>query len=510
MTDNNHDDFEHHDIEAHEEPAPRRDLRANLTEAWRTRPFFKLLVLMTVVGAVFAAGASFFSGGPGPTPQASLVQPPNIREAPGGKASPYFLQQTQAADEQRTKTALESGQSAFPTPIGQAGNLGELTEKKDNQLNELRAETQYLKQQMAQIAATRQQQAQVAQPKPFDEGLATAMQGQMKQVMDSWQPRSMKHVSGVKDEKPKSETSGVPSSASGLAATPASSVTEPKTIVPAGTVSYAELLVEANSDVPGPIMAHIVSGPLSGARAIGQFQIANGYSDYLVLQFNLANLKGKDYPINAIALDPDTTLAGMATEVDQRYFTRVVLPAAASFLQAFGSALGQTSSSVVTNGQTTIVAQGGQGLERGLYRGLGQAGQTASQFFQNQANQVRPLVRVAAGTPMGIFFVTSVKENTLSGTEQPAAATAAGFGPGYPGMPGARTGAFPQAGGTSPYGTPYGASAGYPGSTGPYSPYTVTGFGGGGMSPYSPYNNMGMMGPGSYGTQGLVPGMYGR
>src|SRR6202021_599971 len=116
------------------------------------------------------------------------------------------------------------------------------------------------------------------------------------------------------------------------------SMQQPKTIVPAGTVSYAQLLTEANSDVPGPILAQIMSGPLAGARAGGEFKTLD---DYLVLHFALVNFKGKDYQIDAIALDPDTTLGGMATDVDQRYFTRVILPAAAGFMQGLGSALAQ-------------------------------------------------------------------------------------------------------------------------------------------------------------------------
>src|SRR5262249_43355048 len=151
----------------------------------------------------------------------------------------------------------------------------------------------------------------------------------------------------------------------------------PTALVSAGTVSYGQLLTEANSDVPGPILAQILSGPLSGARAVGQFHTIN---DYNVLQFSLVNFKGKDYPINAIALDPDTTLGGMATEVDERYFTRVILPAAAGFMQGLGSALGTGSSSVVTNGETTIVSQSGRGLQQGMFQGLGQAAQTAGQF----------------------------------------------------------------------------------------------------------------------------------
>ena len=211
-------------------------------------------------------------------------------------------------------------------------------------------------------------------------------------------------------------------------------------LVPAGTVSYAQLLTEANSDVPGPILAQIVSGPLAGARAVGSFEVSAAWADYLVLQFALADKDGHDYGINAVALDPDTSLGGMATEVDQRYFVRVVLPAASSFLQGVGSAIGQGNSSVVTNGTTTIVQQTDRGIKQGTYSGLGQAAQTAGQFFQNQANQARPLIRVAAGTPMGLFFITSVTDTAYTPPVPGYGPQGPGYGQGYgqaqPGQPG--------------------------------------------------------------------------
>ena len=91
-------------------------------------------------------------------------------------------------------------------------------------------------------------------------------------------------------------------------------------------------------------------------------------------------------------------------------------------MQGFGQALGQNNSSVVTNGTTTIVQQSSQGIRQGLYQGLAQTGQTLGQFFQNQANNTQPLVRVAAGTPMGLFFTSSVL-GTPAVSQQP-----------YPGM----------------------------------------------------------------------------
>ena len=78
--------------------------------------------------------------------------------------------------------------------------------------------------------------------------------------------------------------------------------------------------------------------------------------------------------------------------------------AAAGFLDGLGSALAQGDSSVVTNGTVTITTQGSQGFKQGMYKGLGEAANTAGTFFRDQANQTKPLVRVASGDPSWSVF----------------------------------------------------------------------------------------------------------
>ncbi len=521
---NNNDDFEHHDLGPTEElPAPNGGLRSNLAEAWRSRPLFKLIVLMTAVAAIVAASVSFLSGGSSSQTASRLVNPPGINAPPGGPASPYMQEQTNLASQDREKTALQTGGSALPTPIGQVSDLGALnaSERKSDPLNELKNEVERLRQEQKQVQQQQVQvQQQIQQPRqqePFDDSLATAMQRQMSQLIESWTPTGAKQVlvmspddlkNYLNEKKGKQTAAGGTASTTDAAATAAQ--TAPKTLVSAGTVSYAQLLTEANSDVPGPILAQIVSGPFSGARAIGQFQVANGYADYLVLQFTLVNFKGKDYSINAVALDPDTTLGGMATEVDQRYFTRVLLPAAAGFLQGFGQAIGQNSSTTTTNGTSTIISQGKEGYQQGMFQGLGAAAQTASQFFQNQANQTKPLVRVAAGTPMGLFFVTSATDMQTQPSPYAANVAGAGYPPGLSGFGGSYQGASSYPG--APYGlNPMGGPT-YPGMT-------VAGYGAQPASnvPYPNYGNTAApygASPYSAFPTGLSPGLgtttYGR
>jgi intracellular multiplication protein IcmE len=337
------------------------------------------------------------------------------------------------------------------------------------------------------------------QPEQFDNTMAEAMQRQMQQLLDGWAPKGIKNVTVIKVEDVKAAEDKAAQTAATAAADNAAPAVEAKTIVSAGTVSYAQLLTEANSDVPGPILAQIVSGPLAGARAVGSFKVTTNYEKYLVLRFTIADKKGKDYKIDAIALDPDTTLGGMATEVDERYIARVLLPAAAGFLQGMGQALGQGNSTITTNGTTTIANQAGNGYKQGLYTGMGDAAQTMGQFFQNQANLTQPLVRVAAGTPMGLFFVAPVKEPTGADEEKqenkPLNVNGNGnngFGymnPGYPGttVAGYGAGGYGAAAQNAANGAPYPNYAmpngGYNYGNMPRSP----GGGFGGVSPYAGY-----------------------
>ncbi|MFY9288490.1 MAG: hypothetical protein WAO98_08305, partial [Alphaproteobacteria bacterium] len=73
----NNDDFDQSDFNTTEEIAGPRGMRSNLAEAWRSRPLFKLVVLMTAVAAIVAASVSFFSGGTPTSTNSRLPTPPS-------------------------------------------------------------------------------------------------------------------------------------------------------------------------------------------------------------------------------------------------------------------------------------------------------------------------------------------------------------------------------------------------------------------------------------------------
>lgn len=442
MTDNDRDEFEPgmgFDDGEEEQPGEQRKGLAAVSDAWRRRPVFKLAVLMIGVAAVIAAVIGLTSQDE--TPDTSRVAAvPGLSEPPGGRATPAFLEAQKQASQQRIEKALESGGSAVPTPLGTGVNIEDLTrkEKEADPLAEFRSELEAQRRQhqeeMRQLQIVQQQQPPPQPPPPFDATLQNAMAQQMGQLIDAWKPKPIQVVQGMADKEAaasggatQQQQGGVPGSAGGQASGPAPLA---KNIVSAGTVSYAQLLTEANSDVQGPILAQILSGPLAGARAIGQFEIKRRY---LVLTFTHATLKGKEYSIQALALNPDTTLGALATETDQRYFDRVVLPAAGAFIAAIGDGLGQPEETVTVAGNNIIVSRGKTSLKDGLYQGVGAAGQAVANFFQQEAQATKPLVRVAVGTPMGLFFTNSVTESGASPTPASTPASAQGRAPQYSG-----------------------------------------------------------------------------
>jgi hypothetical protein len=90
------------------------------------------------------------------------------------------------------------------------------------------------------------------------------------------------------------------------------------------------------------------------------------------------------------------------------------LPAAAGFLEGFGNALGSSNTTSVVSGNGSIITfeSGKNGVSEGVYRGISDAAQTAGGFFRDQAAATKPLIRVATGTPMGLFFVNSMTDGT--------------------------------------------------------------------------------------------------
>jgi intracellular multiplication protein IcmE len=421
----------------------------SLSEVLHNNPSLKIFGVVLVIG-IFLIVFLVFGGSEEPNPSVvssagSVSQPPGTSQLP-----PAYEEAVRTASEQRATEAELMGGSALPTPIGTAERieappavedvdpLAEWRQAAEARANERRNSiniTEPLPVQPVtmveppapQVTAPVVQAAPPAPPPlptgPNDQDISAMAQRftqQMQTILETQVPAgstvvAMNIPTGFEAETQQQKQDAA-AQAAALRAQAGQQVPAPQMIIPAGTVGYAQTLIEANSDVPGPILAELASGPLSGARLIGSFQMMS--NRYLTLRFTRAIYKGREYTIDAYALDPETTLGAMATDVDRHYFSRIVIPAAARFLQGYAQAIAQRGTTVVVNNSSTIASQEPlDGKEQAIYgaaEALNQVSQTVQQDLGN-----RPVtVKVAAGTRMGLLFINSVTSASDQNAQQ--------------------------------------------------------------------------------------------
>ncbi len=463
-----------------DEPAAK----PNLKEIWEQNSSLKVFAVIAGIG-VFLIAFMVFGGDDDNAVQepSSVRQAGEVTQPPGTQElSPAYEEAVREESERRAEEAANSGGSSIPTPIARPSERIEAPVQVEevDPLTEWRREAEVRRNEpevpdqtgtAPPMPGTNNFQGNntlgdgvnnAAQPPPLPTGptpdqvnqMAQQLQQQMQTILETQVPKESVVVSlniqpAYKLEKyfpPENQNvagpNGTGAGATGAAGTTGSTYREPpKPLIAAGTIAYAQVITQANSDVPGPVLAEIASGPLQGARAIGQFQVAQRH---LVLQFNRVVKDGKEYQTQAFALDPATTLPGVVTGIDRHYFSRVFLPAAASFIEGFAEAATQQDSTVVVTAGTAVTTNNNdldtrQEILKGINEGAGELSQVLDQDFGN-----RPItIKVESGTRIGILFVTSVIDPAAQA--QYSAATGQ------------------QQGANGQYGTGYGQQGGYAG-----------------------------------------------
>lgn len=177
-----------------------------------------------------------------------------------------------------------------------------------------------------------------------------------------------------------------------------------RVLIPAGRGVYAHTILAASSDANSPVVLQADSGPIAGARMIGNFARED---ERLVIRVNRVIHGGQEISVEGIVVAPATMEAGVASSVDQHYLARFALPAAAAFVQGLGQAFALSNSTVVASpfgGATAL-----QRLNLGQQVGIG-AGAAAGRVGQalDQAAPRGPTVKLDVGSSVGVMFLTSV------------------------------------------------------------------------------------------------------
>ncbi|MBP7722812.1 MAG: DotG/IcmE/VirB10 family protein [Alphaproteobacteria bacterium] len=387
--------------------------KGTLGELWRENAMVKVGVVVAAAVAIFAT-IILFGGKDMPIDPSYVSGGSDISAPPGTEeTSPSYVAAIEEENEARTEQAIKESGSVLPTPIDPP--VGRLTVTENEapeedplqrwrKLQEERLQREMLRSQTVAPDAD----ADAARGEAI-QALAEAMATQMQSILEKratvrpLQYRGMtsddwlNELNAEREEEAKQAGGG-----------DNDEVEENIEIVlyPAGRIAYAQILTEANSDVPGPVLAQIASGPLSGSRVLGSF---SKQKELLTIKFQTVIVDGVSIDIDAVAVDPKTTLPALATDVDHHYLMRVALPMAAAFVEGLASAISESGLTTVTvEGDVVAEESEDTSTEQDVASGIEEAGQKLREILDETADEIEVTVRVEAGTPVGILFLEPV------------------------------------------------------------------------------------------------------
>lgn len=372
-------------------------------------PMLKIGLIAGAVIVVFG-GIILLGGNDGQVDQSVIGSGADVSAPPGTEAaSQDYVDAVREVNERDVEEAQATGGSALPTPIEPPVGVLTLPEQEEEEEDPLQRWRRLQEERLEREL----EQTQTVDPEPVVDtgrgeaiaGMAELMSQQMQAILDSRENR-LTHTP-VTTESTFDEMMAPPPGEEGEAGGDlAEDALIQEILLPAGEIAYAQLLTEANTDAPGPVLAQIMSGPLKGNRILGSFEAQR---DVLTLTFNTVVVDGKSIAVDAIALDPDTTLPGLATEVDNRYLARVLLPAAAAFVEGAAEAVAESGRTTITiQGETVAQETSEADDEEEIASGIEEAGQELREIIDEEVDDIEPMIRIDVGTPMGILFLEPV------------------------------------------------------------------------------------------------------
>lgn len=156
-----------------------------------------------------------------------------------------------------------------------------------------------------------------------------------------------------------------------------------------------------------------VLGKLSGAYAGAVLKAPEGArlaGDGVVIHFTEMAFKGVNYKVDAYALQDDTLLANVASDVNHRYMSRIVLPAVLGGIGNISEMYSQANTQVLTNGFSTQTVRPGMPDPSAVAGSIlgGAAGQASKVLTEDAARTPATQVKVFPKQVVAIQFMRGV------------------------------------------------------------------------------------------------------
>lgn len=302
---------------------------------------------------------------------------PSTRPIPGTSTSEKHNESVRQENREAAAQAAQTGQSVVPRLTNPADDKGkdpfDIASKKgpDAKLSDVSVPTPAVPVRPVVVASAPAliQQPVVAQPVQKAPGVAEQekeMSKAMIGLLNSWSPAPQQiEVQYVyKGEKTdglaalaatRNGGSSAAVDSATAAATTSSNSPSKKVAIKAGSILHAVVITSVNSDEPGPVLAQVTTGPYSGGRLIGKFELPKD-SDKMVLSFSTLTMQNADksYALSGFAIDPETARTALGSDVDHHYLSRYGMFSAATFLKGYSAALTQQGTQ-----QTATTGAGG-------------------------------------------------------------------------------------------------------------------------------------------------------
>ncbi len=179
----------------------------------------------------------------------------------------------------------------------------------------------------------------------------------------------------------------------------------------AGKILYAEIVGQANSDNPGPVIAKVLQGDYRGATLVGSFKTTR---EALVISFDKMTVEttrdgeeiNETVPIKAVAVDTKDIGTGLASSVDRHLVSKLTIGFMSAFAQGFGDAVSDKGTTTYDTGNGTITTRNGDlDTSEQLYSAGGKAISKGGDILQQEFGNRPTTIIVKGGTPIGVLFL---------------------------------------------------------------------------------------------------------
>ncbi len=358
--------------------------------------FFRVFILLAGVSVIF--GGFIYVQSPSSQalhPSSAAITIPTLDDLPGNAKTPAYGESLKGASRERVKAAEEKGGSAVVTPL-----LKE--EQKEDKIvleaSETPSPASDPGRRTPDIVPSSQGQEGMSRREQI-EALSQLMQAQIQEQFEIWKPVSAKIVTVTEKETP--SVTPAPS-AQTLKGDQERKGKQPSLLLHPGEVLYGTLETEANSDLPSPVIAKVLSGALKGATVMGQFKPGR---ESLMLEFHTLTWQGQQVEIEGVAVDPHTSSFGLATEVNHHYFERMVWPMAAAFISGYGDISRMPSTRSRVQGLSETVETRPFSPHDKLASAAGKGAETLGRMLEEKGKDLPNTVVVATGTEIGILLL---------------------------------------------------------------------------------------------------------